>query len=130
MLNPRSTTCANIEVETERCITFGGVEEDLTASHIRSLSDCVDWILKIAKSVEEELWLPFALRGAIFEGVSSLCRLAETGRLSRDKAIAIVEQLEVCCLFYEDLSGRSRTLELIAELGSVIGLQREWTFSR
>lgn len=79
--------------------------------------------------MEKEFWLPFALRGAILEGIASLRRLADDGGLSRSKAIEIVGQLKSCCLFYKDLFGHSQTLNLVSELADEVAMQEKWSFS-
>ena len=130
MLKPRPSVDHGPEFSTQRVNVFGSFSRRQGfKGPIQSLADCMEWVLRVAKSVENEFWLPFALRGAIYEGSSALCRLAESGALTRAKAIDIVGQLEVCCLFYEDLFARSKTLNLISQLARRVGAEKEWSFS-
>lgn len=122
MIEDSSTSYRNCKIKKKSVETSG---EAVVISSIWSLSNCTEYFRGIGKSVETELWLPFALRGAILENVTCLSRLAREGKLNRLKAIEIVEQLWKCCSIYENLLVSSKSLALVFELANYIGFQRE-----
>lgn len=104
-----------------------GMVSPVKRGEILSLPDCVTWLLEVAKVVQKELWLPFALRGVIYESVSKICQLADKERLSRARAIEIIGHLEECCLFYKNLAARSKTIQLVQELSTRIQARLDWS---